>query len=221
MSAIILVAGDSTRYGKNRNKNFEIIYEKPVFMYSVEMFDNNDYIDDILIAAKESEFETIRNYLKMYDTKKQIKLIAGGASRKESVCNCINQCESNLVIIHDGARPLIKREYIDNCIESMDDFKGVTVGAKSKDTVKVTDMNNIVKETTKRENTWLIQTPQCFDRKILQEMHSKYANDEVTDDCSLLEKDFYEIKIIPSDYTNVKITTSEDMDIVKRLITNF
>ena len=52
-------------------------------------------------------------------------------------------------------------------------------------------------------------------------MHSKYANDEVTDDCSLLEKDFYEIKIIPSDYTNVKITTSEDMDIVKRLITNF
>ncbi len=218
VSAIILVAGDSTRYGMNRNKNFEIINDKPVFMYSVEMFDSNEYVDSIVVAAKESEFDIIKKYLDNYKISKHVDIVIGGKSRKDSVSNCINKCDSDFVIIHDGARPLIKKEYIDKCVESMELYKGVTVGVKSKDTIKITDKNNIVQETTRRDNTWLIQTPQCFDRNVLQEMHKKHTGDDVTDDCSLLEKDSYEIKIIPSDYTNVKITTSEDMDIIKRFI---
>ena len=77
------------------------------------------------------------------------------------------------------------------------------------------DENNIVVNTTKRSDTWLIQTPQCFDRATLTRMHEKYKNDEVTDDCSLLEKDNYKIKVIPGGYTNLKITTSADMEILK------
>ena len=78
----------------------------------------------------------------------------------------------------------------------MKDFKGVTIGVKSKDTIKLTDENDIVINTTNRANTWIIQTPQCFDRLILLNMHEKYKNEDVTDDCSLLEKDGYKIKII-------------------------
>lgn len=105
--------------------------------------------------------------------------------------------------------------YGKNCIENMKDYKGVTVGIKPSDTVKISDENNIVVNTTKRSDTWLIQTPQCFDRATLFGMHEKYKNDEVTDDCSLLEKDNYKIKVIPGGYTNLKITTSEDMEVLK------
>lgn len=216
VTAIILAAGNSTRYGKNRNKNFEIVSGKAVLAYSLNEFDKNTYIDNIIIAIKESEKQEVTDIINKESLTKNISIITGGDTRKDSVYNCIKSINSDIVIIHDGARPLIKQEYISNCIENMQEFKGVTVGVKSKDTIKITDENGIVINTTNRSNTWLIQTPQCFDRDTLLKMHEKYKNDDVTDDCSLLEKDNYKIKIILGDYSNIKITTSEDLDIVKR-----
>ncbi len=216
ISAIILVAGNSTRFGKNRNKNFEILNEKTVLEYSLNAFDKNKYVDYIIIAIKESEMQEVKDIINKEQLTKKINIVTGGNTRKESVYNCIKNINSDIVIIHDGARPLIKQEYINNCIENMREFKGVTIGVKSKDTIKITDEKNIVINTTNRDNTWIIQTPQCFDRDILVKMHEKYKNEDVTDDCSLLEKDGNRIKIIPGDYTNIKITTGEDMDIIKK-----
>ena len=100
----------------------------------------------------------------------------------------------------------------------MEEFQGVTVGVKSKDTIKITDENNIVIQTTKRSNTWIVQTPQCFERKILLEMHEKYKQEEVTDDCMLLEMNGYQLKVLESDYTNIKVTTYEDLGIVEQFL---
>lgn len=215
VTAIILIAGNSTRYGQNRNKNLEVVHEKPIILYSLNAFDKNEYIDDIIIAIKEDEEEYIGNILKNKLFNKNIKMVIGGNTRKESVYNCITATNSDIVIIHDGARPAIKQEYINKCIESMEEFKGVTIGVKSKDTIKITDDNGIVIDTTKRSNTWIIQTPQCFDRKILLDMHEKYMNEDVTDDCALLEKGEFNIKLLEGDYTNIKITTYEDLGIIK------
>ncbi len=218
VTAVILVAGNSTRFGKTTNKNLELIKGKAVLSYSIEAFDKNLYIDDIIIAVKESEIEDINNIIKSEILHKSIKIILGGNSRKESVYNCIKETNADIVIIHDGARPAIKQNYINNCIEAMEQFKGVTIGVKSKDTIKITDENNVVIDTTKRSNTWIIQTPQCFDRKLLLNMHEKFKNDEVTDDCMLLEKNGYKVKVIEGDYTNIKITTYEDMDVIKNFL---
>ena len=196
VTAIILVAGNSIRYGKNVNKNFEILNGKPILAYSLEAFNQNPYIDNIIVTIKENELNEVKNIINKISLIKPIDIIIGGNTRKESVYNSIKKTSSNIVIIHDGARPLIKQEYINNCIENMKDFKGVTIGVKSKDTIKLTDENDIVINTTNRANTWIIQTPQCFDRLILLNMHEKYKNEDVTDDCSLLEKDGYKIKII-------------------------
>jgi len=220
VTAIILVAGNSTRYGQNRNKNFEIINEKTVLSYSLKEFDKNQYIDNIIIAVKEDEMQRVEKIVNAENTIKNVNLVIGGNSRKESVYNCITATDSDIVIIHDGARPLIKKEYINKCIESMNQFDGVTIGVKSKDTIKITDDNCIVIDTTKRSNTWIIQTPQCFNRNVLLKMHEKYMNEEVTDDCGLLEMDNYKIKIIEGDYTNIKITTFGDLNIVKEFINN-
>lgn len=218
VTAIILAAGNSTRYGRNKNKNFEKIKGKSIIQYSIEAFLKNDYVDDIIIAVKKLEIEQIKSIINRIVFSKIIKIIIGGNSRKESVQNCIKATNSDIVIIQDAARPLIKQKYINDCIENIGDYKGVTIGVTPKDTIKVADNNGIVKYTTVRKNTWQIQTPQCFDRKILQEMYEKYKNEDITDDCALLEKGKYKIRIINGDYSNIKITTPEDMKIIKEIM---
>ncbi len=218
VTGVILVAGNSTRYGKNRNKNFEIINGETVLSYSLKAFEKNTYIDTIIIGAKEEEMATIQNIIKKEKLKKTIHIVLGGNSRQETVYHCIQKTDSDIVIIHDGARPAIKQVYINQCIECMKEYSGVTIGVRSKDTIKITDDNNIVMNTTKRSNTWVIQTPQCFERKILLEMHKKYKEEEVTDDCMLLEKNNNQVKIIEGDYTNIKITTYEDKKIIEEFI---
>ena len=219
VTAIILVAGNSTRYGKNRNKNFEIIGGKTVLSYSLEAFDKNLYVDNIVVAIKECDFKEVKNIIDRQHLTKNVDIIIGGNSRKQSVYNCIKAINSDIVIIHDGARPLIKQDYITNCILNMKEFKGVTIGVKSKDTIKIADDNNIVLNTTNRNNTWIIQTPQCFERTILKEMHERYL-DDVTDDCSLLERGGYQVKIIAGSYSNIKITTAGDLEIIKNFISS-
>lgn len=215
VTAVILAAGNSTRYGQNRNKNFEKINGKTVLSYSLREFNKNNYIDNIEIAVKEEEKEIVQEIIEEEKINKDVKIILGGQSRKESVYNCIKNNNSDIIIIHDGARPVIKQEYINKCIENMQEFQGVTIGVKSKDTIKITDENGIVINTTKRANTWLIQTPQCFKRETLLKMHEKYKDEDATDDCMLLENNNYKVKILNGDYTNIKITTYEDLNIVK------
>ena len=218
VTAIILVAGNSTRFGQNRNKNFELINGKSILSYSINAFDKNQYIDNIIVVIKQDDKEIVEEIINKENVLKKLDIVIGGNSRQESVYNAIKNTTSEIVIIHDGARPAIKQEYINSAIEEMANFKGVTIGVKSKDTIKITDDNGIVLNTTKRTNTWIIQTPQCFDRQILLNLHEKYKETEVTDDCMLLEKGGYKIKIIEGDYKNIKVTTYEDMNIINEFL---
>lgn len=218
ITAIILVAGNSTRYGKTNNKNFEYIKGKTVLAYSLQAFNQNQYIDDIIITIRKDDMQTVNEILQDEKFHKKIKIVLGGTTRKESVYNSIISTNAEIVIIHDGARPMIKQEYINKCVESMEFFKAATIGIKAKDTIKIADENNIVINTTNRANTWIIQTPQCFERKTLQLLHNRYKNENVTDDCMLLELGKYKVKLLEGDYTNIKITTKEDTNIVNEFM---
>ena len=188
-------------------------------MYSLEVFNSCEYIDNIFIVTKESEFSVINTILSDFDSKKDITLVVGGNSRQESVFNAIMQSSSDIIVVHDGARPLLKQEYIQNSLLELETFPGTSIAVKSKDTIKLTDENNIVTQSTIRENTWIIQTPQCFDMKTLLECHIKQKDTPgITDDCMLLEKSGYKIKLISGDYTNIKITTQEDINVIKEIL---
>ena len=216
ITGIILAAGNSVRFNKGSNKNFELILNKPVIMYSVEVFENNDFIDNIIIVVKDNEKKYLNNLLKQFDIQKDILLVSGGSTRKESVYNALLKTEAHYVVIHDGARPNVNNKIINLCLENLLYYTGVITGVKSKDTIKIVNDNNVVVETTNRDNTWNIQTPQCFDKNILLEMHEKYK-DDVTDDSLLLEEE-YEVKVIEGDYANIKITTIEDIKIIEGFI---
>ncbi|MEE3342521.1 MAG: 2-C-methyl-D-erythritol 4-phosphate cytidylyltransferase [Bacilli bacterium] len=216
--AVILAAGNSIRYGKKTNKNFEIINDNLVISYSLEVFDNNKYVDELVVAIKSDEVALMNRIIEGLGLKKKIRMVIGGKTRKDSVYNCIKEIDTDIVIIHDGARPLIKDSYVNECIENIGKYSGVTIGVKSKDTIKITDEDGIVINTTDRNNTWLVQTPQCFDNKVLIKMHEKFKNEDAFDDCYLLEKGNYKVKVIEGDYTNIKITNQSDLEIVKNLL---
>ncbi len=216
--AIILAAGNSTRFGTKRNKNLSLINKKPILAYSLHAFDQNKNIDNIIVAIRKEDFNSIKSIIDNEHFNKSIQLVYGGNSRRESVYNCLRLTNADIVIIHDGARPLIKQKYIDECLKNIHDYDGVTMGVKSKDTIKILDDNNLVVNTPIRDVTWNIQTPQCFKKEILLKMHEKYQNEIVTDDCELLEKDHYKIKVIEGDYTNIKITTYDDLFIARYFV---
>lgn len=216
VTAIIVAAGNSTRFGQGKNKNLFKINEKPIISYSIETFDKSTKINDIILVIKPDEKEYFEGIVKNINLKKELKYVNGGSTRMESVYNALKVTNSDIVIIHDGARPRIREEYIDKCLEQMGEFKGTTVAVKAKDTIKICDDNGVVLETTKRANTYLIQTPQCFERETLLNLHEKFKGDEeITDDCMVLEKGGYKIKVVEGDYTNIKVTTFDDLHLVE------
>lgn len=219
VSGILLIAGNSTRFNNNCNKNLEKINNVPIFLYSLRILEQNAYIDDIFLVVKESEKLAIESDLNSLQFSKKIHVIVGGISRQESVFNALKVSSSNFVVIHDGARPMIKDEYINSSLLELPNYAGTTIAVKSKDTIKIADANNVVVETTQRQNTWIVQTPQCFDRKTLLDTHIKQnGNPNITDDCMMLEREGYKIKLVEGDYTNIKITTKEDFNVIKELL---
>lgn len=219
VTAVILVAGTSSRFGEKYNKVFAELNGKPVLSYSLKVFDEHTKIDEIILVINPKEELKIKEFLDDTNIKKQITIVYGGDTRKQSVHNSLKVATGDIVIIQDGARPMILQEYIDICLEEMKDFKGVSIAVKSKDTIKITDQNGVVQHTTPRKDTWVIQTPQCFDKEILLKAHEKYASDEsITDDCMLLELEGINVKLKEGKYTNLKVTTKEDIDILESII---
>jgi len=211
VSAIILAAGSGTRFGGDINKVYLELGQKKVLQYSIDEFLLNKYIDEIIVVIKDGEDEL---YKKLgYN----IKTVYGGETRKDSVYNALKEAKGEIVIIHDGARPFITQDFINNSIETMQFFKATTVGVKVKDTIKLVDENNVVIETVDRSKAWQIQTPQCFDKGTLIKAHESYNNDisNVVDDCMLMEEIGETVRIIEGDYTNIKITTKEDIQLAK------
>ena len=126
-----------------------------------------------------------------------------------------NCSDDDIVIIHDGARPFVTQKMINDCLSFINQYPGVAVGVKAKDTIKVTDEEGVVVYSTNRSTTWQIQTPQCFDKEVLWNLHKEYLEEDATDDCMLLEQKHRRVKIIEGSYYNIKITTPEDMEVAR------
>ena len=217
VTAIILCAGSGERFGKETNKVYKEIKDKPIMAYSMEKFSNNKYIDSLIIVTKLEEKEECSQIAKKYCNIENKQIIYGGKERQDSVYNALKVADGEIVIIHDGARPLVTDKMINDCIEAVDSFDGVTVGVKSKDTIKIANNEGTVLSTTERKNTWIIQTPQCFNKEILLKGHNlaKEQGKAVTDDCMIIENMGKKVKIIEGEYTNIKVTVPEDIQLIE------
>lgn len=225
-TAIIAAAGNGSRMKEYDNKQFIEVYGKPVLAYSIEAFENSDLVDDIIIVTREEDILYCKNVIvDQYGFNKVSKIITGGNTRLESVFKGLKEIEDNcdLAIIHDGARPLVTSNYIDDLISYCDEYDAICSGVMVKDTIKIVNEHGFITDTPNRNNIWQSQTPQVFDYElILKAYHNAIENGFVgTDDASLVEYLGYKVKMVEGSYQNIKITTDEDIHIIKSYLKYF
>lgn len=219
-SVVIVCAGNSSRMG-GVNKILMPLGERLVIGVTMQAFEKCESVKEIIIVARENDFSAICDEAKKAGITKFKQCIAGGSTRQESVINgvkCISK-DSDMIAIHDGARPLVKSEFIEKTIKDASVFGGATLGVPVKDTIKMVE-DGLITDTPPRKFLYITQTPQVFKRKIYFE-GIDFALEhglDFTDDCQLVEAIGSKVYMTTGDYTNIKITTPEDIDIAKILL---
>lgn len=192
---------------------------KTVLERSVNAFLNISDVDEIIVVAREKDIPAFSDIL----TDERVSFVVGGDTRQQSVMNAvdvIDDCE--LIIIHDGARPLIKNEDIENTIRAAKENKAAAVGVFVKDTVKVVDKNGFVVSTPDRSTLFAVQTPQIFDFELYRNaaQNAREKGFDFTDDCQLVESFNQKVKTVVGSYSNIKITTPDDIVLAENLLKN-
>ena len=217
-SAIIVAAGTGTRLGAEKPKQFLEIHGKPIIIHTLERFENCPAVDEIILVLANDEIESFQTDVKKYNLKKLSKNVAGGKSRAESVFNGLNAIDAEqteIVAVHDGARPLVSSAEITATIEKARETGAAWLVAKVTDTIKEVAGEKII-GTIDRANLRRALTPQGFRYKILkQAFDENNFNEAATDECLLVEKLGYEIATIEGNARNIKITTREDFTIAE------
>jgi len=219
-SAVIVCAGNSTRMG-GINKILLPLGDRLVIGVTMQAFQNCEQIKEIVIVARECDIPAIKAEAEAAGITKLTACTTGGATRQESVINgvrCIGK-DTELIAIHDGARPLVKPEHIEKAIKDASVFGGATLGVPVKDTIKTVE-DGLITDTPPRKFLYNTQTPQVFKRKLYFEGidFALEHNLDFTDDCQLVEAIGGKVAMTTGDYTNIKITTPEDISIAEVLL---
>lgn len=215
-TVIIAAAGTGSRMKAGMNKQFIPMAGKPMLAHTLKAFQESEHIESIILVAGKDELCYCRKeIIDTYGITKADKLIEGGKTRQESVYNGLKAVspKCDIVLIHDGARPIVKPGLIKSCIEGAELYGAVTAGVPVKETVKVVSSENYVEYTPKRESIWVTQTPQAFRLELILKAHENALEKGITgtDDAFLAELMGYKVKMIESYYENIKITTPEDL----------
>jgi 2-C-methyl-D-erythritol 4-phosphate cytidylyltransferase len=176
----------------------------------------------ILVVPKEDRARALAEVIERYGVKKVLKVVAGGATRQESVSNGLQEAGADveIVVIHDSVRPFVTEDLIERSIEMARKVGGAVVAIPMKDTPKQVGPDGLILRTLDRTGLWHAQTPQTFRRAILLEAYRVALADHIhaTDDAALVERLGQPVGIVPGSWENIKITTPEDMMIAEAIL---
>ncbi len=211
--AIVLASGTGSRFGGNLPKQFEKIGEKTILELSLDIFEQNKGIDEIILVITPEYFDLAKNIIKN-KYKKLFKILKGGATRKDSSSigvNALEEDEAN-VLIHDCARPFLSQMVLNKCISSLKKYDAVDVAVPVTDTVMTVE-NGFIKNIPERKTMYASQTPQCFKLSVIKRAHElSRGNNDFTDDCGMVLKyNLAQIYIVEGEAKNIKITYPQDI----------
>jgi 2-C-methyl-D-erythritol 4-phosphate cytidylyltransferase len=208
--------------GADRNKLLLEVRSKPLIAWTLLAAEAASSITWIGIVSQPLDWDDFKAIIADLKLKKTIELIPGGSTRQESVYNGLQALSTNAaqVLIHDGARCLATPNLFNACSDAILNCSGLIAAISVKDTIKVVDEHGIIKSTPERKQLWAAQTPQGFDVKLLKQCHAEGVRQgwEVTDDAALFEKCGMEVRIVPGEETNLKITTPQDLAIAEFIL---
>ncbi len=215
-SAIIVAAGSGKRFGGDIPKQFTTVNTDSLIKHTIRVFEECESIDSIVLVLPESAAASEEEY----DSGKISRRVPGGKTRAESVLNGLRAVEptTEVVAVHDGVRPLITCGEITATVEKARETGAACLVSKITDTIKEVSEGSILK-TINRDGLRAALTPQCFRYEILMRaFENSELTEDVTDECYLVEKLGHEIAYVEGSSRNIKVTTAEDIQVVKKLL---
>ncbi|MBI1871511.1 MAG: 2-C-methyl-D-erythritol 4-phosphate cytidylyltransferase [Chlamydiae bacterium] len=217
ISAIIVAAGKGERFGGNIPKAFFPLNRKPLLAYVLEAFNQVSDIVEIIVTLRSSLMgEFWEKQMGKFSLVKPIKLVQGGETRSDSVWNALQKVdrESEIVLIHDAARPFVTLQLISDVIEGALKWGASIPGLRVKPTIKEVNPKGFIVKTHDREKLFEAQTPQGFRVDLLKEAFKKASSTRsiATDEAFLIESQGGRVKVVEGDEKNIKITTPADLE---------
>src|SRR4030043_2327599 len=214
--AVVVSAGKGHRFMEGRKKQFYLLEEKPILVHTLEKFEACPLIRSILLVVGQEDMDyCLKEIIQKHKFQKVPQIVPGGRRRQESVKNGIDVLpkDVDIVAIHDGVRPFVTKAMIEDSIHFAVRHGAVVLAMPVKDTIKISNPDGTVLKTLDRESLWQIQTPQTFQANVIKDAYYRATEDGFagTDDASLVERTGAKVHILPGSYTNIKITTPEDL----------
>lgn len=215
-SVIVAAAGSASRM-KGTDKILCRVNGREILSYSLLAFNSAKCTDKIIVVTSKEKIDDVKKLALSLSLKVPFEVVCGGETRQQSVYNALKCCDekSDAVMIHDGARPMITKEIIENLYnETIERRKNAAaVGVKVKDTIKVVSSDGEIVSTPDRSTLVAIQTPQCFEINLYKKAYKKAIEEgkDYTDDSQLFEAIGEKVYVAYGDYKNIKITTPEDL----------
>lgn len=223
ITAVVVAAGKGNRMNSSTKKQYLLLGDRPVVAHTLQVFQDCDIVDGVVAVVPRGEEEYFtENIVVKYGFTKVRKVIVGGVTRQGSVSRGLDVIDTDIVVIHDGVRPFLDCNLVQEGVRLLlkGDCHGTACAVPVKDTVKAINQEGFVEKTLYREHLRAVQTPQCFYFKIIKEVYKKADCEgiQATDDAGLLEYYGYRVRLYPGSYTNIKITTPEDMVFADALV---
>lgn len=222
-TAIIVAAGKGTRFNSGRPKQFLELLGKPIIIHTLERFEQCPAIDEIILVLSADDINDFTESAVGERITKLKKIVVGGTSRAESVRNGFEVVEVNteIVVVHDGARPLVTPDEITRTIETAAKVGAACLVAPVTDTIKLIQGDRIT-GTVDRSQLRRALTPQAFSNEILgRALSLGDLNETVTDECFLVEKLGVEITFVEGSERNIKITHPDDLRMAELFLKDY
>jgi 2-C-methyl-D-erythritol 4-phosphate cytidylyltransferase len=209
--------------GGGTPKQFLVLGGLPVLVHTLRVLERAKPVTEIILVVPEPDREyCLREIVTRHGFGKVARLVAGGDERQDSVRRGLAAVatEADVVLVHDAVRPFLTIDMVDGVIEKAAEYGAAVVAVPMRDTVKETQADGLIARTLDRSRLWLAQTPQAFQRALLEEAHQKalVAGFQATDDAQLVERLGHPVAIVEGSVENIKITRPEDLSIGEAIL---
>ncbi len=225
-TAVILAGGVGSRMGIDRPKQFLMVQDKPIISYCFDIFQNHSDIDNIVVVVDEKWQGFVEENAEKFGVDKICGYAPAGKSRQHSIYNglkCIaeNAPDTDIVIIHDAARPLVSDEIISACIKGATDYDGAMPVISVKDTVYQSKDGEEIGCLLKRSELFAGQAPESFKFKKYYQIHNEVSDEEIGNTAGSSEIAYrhgMEVRMVKGSERNLKITTIEDLETFETIL---
>ena len=223
--AVVLAAGSGSRMHMDIPKQYLMIGDYPLIYYALKQLQESAVARIVLVVTPGEEERCRQQIVEHYGLSKVCAVVPGGSERYLSVQAGLCALEGvDYVLIHDGARPCIDQELLQRVMDAVPQDEACVVGMPVKDTIKVASEQLWTQETPDRRRLWQVQTPQAFSYDLIRSAYDRVVasgGQTVTDDTQVLELAYgRQSRLIEGSYRNMKVTTPEDLEIVKLFLKN-